>query len=686
MKQSVTNGCRFRWDVLVLIALLIGAAGRPTFAATDIESLKQNLEPYPVPTLLKLRYAKPKVQAAFVPELMHLIHQGEALHRIRARHILRDLAASRPDRVAKAYAGGLFEARDDVETVCQITVDELQRMGAAADAAVPVLIDGIEQLERTDHNRTITQHAVRALGNIGEPAAPAAPLLATLLRADDPAMRKTVLNALQRIGPDSAEPVEPLMEIIADASSDLRVEAIHTLATIGPGARGAVAELVRIGDKETGAVYEAVRAALPQIKTEDALPHADDLTVQCTEGKSVTVKLPASDSDDLARTLAAEIVSPPSRGSLQQVGPLRFAYRAQAGAPAADTFRWRVVDPTGNGAIATATIKLTPDRQPPKLADAYAMGRRDEVMVVFDEPVAAASATDAERYRIDNGVTIEGATMRDARTVILQTSPLSEGVAYTVTADRIADRSTPANTLSNAQRELNYADRRPHLTQERGDVPTARLADRAGRDIHLDGKLDDPFWQEQFPSDATGKLKAVATGAAPAFATDFKVAWADGDLYVAVRCKDFTKQTAYIRAHEDGDRNIWYGDCIEIVLETQVHSYYQIAVSPAGAVVDLDRAGGGLNFDWSSDAEAAAHIGDGYWSVEVRIPVKSPTQAVDAPLDGIAGWRPSEQQPWHFNVQRQWRRSVSMRDDELTAFSPTGQNGFHVPSQFATLY
>ena len=30
---------------------------------------------------------------------------------------------------------------------------------------------------------------------------------------------------------------------------------------------------------------------------------------------------------------------------------------------------------------------------------------------------------------------------------------------------------------------------------------------------------------------------------------------------------------------------MWYGDAVEIVLETESHSYYQIAVNPAGALV-----------------------------------------------------------------------------------------------------
>ena len=41
--------------------------------------------------------------------------------------------------------------------------------------------------------------------------------------------------------------------------------------------------------------------------------------------------------------------------------------------------------------------------------------------------------------------------------------------------------------------------------------------------------------------------------------------------------------------------SLWNGDAVEVLLETQSHSYYQLAINPAGAMVDLDRKGGGRN-------------------------------------------------------------------------------------------
>ena len=68
------------------------------------------------------------------------------------------------------------------------------------------------------------------------------------------------------------------------------------------------------------------------------------------------------------------------------------------------------------------------------------------------------------------------------------------------------------------------------------------------------------------------------------------------------------------------DPAIWYGDAIEILLETESHGYYQIVVNPAGAVIDLDRgAERSAWYGWDSQAEAATHVADDHWTLEIRI-------------------------------------------------------------------
>ena len=117
---------------------------------------------------------------------------------------------------------------------------------------------------------------------------------------------------------------------------------------------------------------------------------------------------------------------------------------------------------------------------------------------------------------------------------------------------------------------------------------------------------------------------------------------------------------------------------MEILLDTDSHSYYQIAVNPAGALADLDRgADKSARFRWESQAEVATHVADDHWIVEIRIPV---TEDDNDPLNQVIGRKPSQSLPWHINICRQRMRENGA---ELSALSPTGTGSFHAPLKFA---
>jgi len=217
------------------------------------------------------------------------------------------------------------------------------------------------------------------------------------------------------------------------------------------------------------------------------------------------------------------------------------------------------------------------------------------------------------------------------------------------------------------------------LEKDRGPVPELRLArDAAG--ILIDGKLDEPFWQD-CPYHAVGRLRELQTGRKPVFGTTLKAAWGKDGVYFAVRCEERPGDPVSIGTKKNEDPAIWYGDVVEILLETDSHSYYQIAVNPAGAIVDLDRqAPKGGWYQWDSQAQVATDVGEDYWTVEVRIPVVEKTSD---PLHQVVGRKPTGGLPWYFNVCRQ-----RVRDNgaEHSAFSPTGTKTFHEVLKFAKLY
>lgn len=215
------------------------------------------------------------------------------------------------------------------------------------------------------------------------------------------------------------------------------------------------------------------------------------------------------------------------------------------------------------------------------------------------------------------------------------------------------------------------------LAKKRGPVPRLRLVSGTRGTITVDGRLDDEPWQE-IPTASTGGLRELQTGRLPTFGTTFMVEWIGNDLYVAIRCDEQPGEPLNITATRDGDRAIWYGDVVEVLLATESHEYYQLAVSPSGALVDLDRGTERARwFDWRSLAEVATQVAEDHWTVELRIPI---TADDNDPLHRVIGRKPTQSLPWHINICRQRVRDTGT---EHSAFAPTGKAGFHEPLKFA---
>lgn len=219
---------------------------------------------------------------------------------------------------------------------------------------------------------------------------------------------------------------------------------------------------------------------------------------------------------------------------------------------------------------------------------------------------------------------------------------------------------------------------RAQLANPRDDVPVARALLRDSKTLVIDGKLDDELWGTV----RMYELSEIQTGQRPVHGSTFRIAWVDDALCLGITCSEPDMQNLNIGTTERDDPNIWSGDVVEVLLETQFHAYYQIAISPSGAVTDLDREKG-LDTLWSSGVEVATHHGPDNWTVEVRLPAAGENAEEMDRLRGIAGRQPSETYPWFINVCRQ---RVRGEQTELTAWSPTGQKRFNVPQKFGKVY
>jgi tetratricopeptide (TPR) repeat protein len=222
--------------------------------------------------------------------------------------------------------------------------------------------------------------------------------------------------------------------------------------------------------------------------------------------------------------------------------------------------------------------------------------------------------------------------------------------------------------------------KRAQLAQKRGVVPKLRMVGEPRETIVIDGRLDDHYWQN-CPVAATGRLRELETGREPAFGTTVKAGWHHNSVYFAIRCDERPGEKPNITATKRDDSAIWYGDVVELLLASDSHSYYQIAVNPAGTLVDYDRGADKAAWSgWASQAEVATHVADDHWTIEIRIPV---TDDENDPLNQIVGNKPTQSLPWYLNICRQRARADGM---ELSALSPTGSKGFHDPLKFAHFY
>jgi hypothetical protein len=208
--------------------------------------------------------------------------------------------------------------------------------------------------------------------------------------------------------------------------------------------------------------------------------------------------------------------------------------------------------------------------------------------------------------------------------------------------------------------------------------PPLFAASKLTTDIKLDGKLDKKFWSE-----LPGELKQIQTGEEVKYPTRFKIGVKDNYLYFGLKCFDEKGDPVNIAEVDRKDHNgLWNGDAVELLLETAVHSYYQIAINPAGTICDLDRSVPlSKAFGWGAEADVFTQINktEGYWTIEARVPFTPSTQD---PLHEMIGPRPSKDNPWYFNICRQ-----RVRDEggEVSAFSPTGERRFHNILKFGKL-
>jgi hypothetical protein len=236
-----------------------------------------------------------------------------------------------------------------------------------------------------------------------------------------------------------------LIYVVGKSRGVLCGEAIDLLAGQGTNAADVIGLLYEVGAKADARLRRSIQDALKRIKPANRLPVPAAGSTKCIEGRSTEIVLSVTDADDPSWCLSAEIVAEPRHGMLERKSSLVFIYTSKPGFAGKEAFTWRASDGQDVSEPVACTVQIDPDREGPRIASVTGSGK-DRLVVVFDEPVTAASAGRSAAYRLQPAAAIKTAVLRaSGRKVLLETAALTPGAAYTLRATAIADRSAAAN-------------------------------------------------------------------------------------------------------------------------------------------------------------------------------------------------------------------------------------------------
>ena len=239
---------------------------------------------------------------------------------------------------------------------------------------------------------------------------------------------------------------------------------------------------------------------------------------------------------------------------------------------------------------------------------------------------------------------------------------------------KIADLMKPLRTLEQqlSRQHDTTLDYRVLETQQTGGKPLREKA--------FDGQVLKGYWTDVR---SVQLVKLTPEAPQPKTSTKFQIQREGSILHLGIVCQEPDMPGINIATTTPDDPRLLAGDHITLLIETASNSYYEIAINPAGTVLEIDHGKDGKGVQWTSGAQFAVHRGDKEWSLEMRLPITGEGSRMIDPLKGIDGAMPKDLFPWHVNVCRQRVRGSSI---ERTAFSATGKDDFYVPEKFAKLW
>ena len=190
-------------------------------------------------------------------------------------------------------------------------------------------------------------------------------------------------------------------------------------------------------------------------------------------------------------------------------------------------------------------------------------------------------------------------------------------------------------------------------------------------DVRIDGKLDDAAWQAcpaatGFTIPATGRPAVLRQ-------TEFRMAWDDENLYVAVQC-----QEPNVAAMKRTEGDAYFNDSVEIFFapaKGKPTPYYRLALTFDGRHVGPTLYLGSLYNPQKTEpvpCQTAAATGEGVWSVEAAVPFQA---LGGAPKAGAA---------WYANVCRNVRVADGLAEN-CTTWSALPMLNWHFYDEYNSI-
>lgn len=199
----------------------------------------------------------------------------------------------------------------------------------------------------------------------------------------------------------------------------------------------------------------------------------------------------------------------------------------------------------------------------------------------------------------------------------------------------------------------------------------------AGQAISLDGRLDEPAWEQ---AEYGGMVPLKADRAV--VHTTVRLLWTPGTVYVGFDCREPAMDRLYVteRQHDDGD--MWKDAGVELFINPSGDrtDYRHFMINALGNVADAAcRRTGGVetasDYAWNSEAVVKTWRGEDRWQAEVALPVRESASQELKPGD-----------TWVANFCR--NRNISggtKTDNQLHTWSPFLKRGFHDLLNFGRL-